>query len=146
MFDLRTEKMTTAAWRLPLRRDFSATEYKKQIVLVGGGSRVTLLDPVSGFGRELAPLPFAAAQASIALLGDELLMFGGDVAGRAHAGIYALSFTTNTWRHTGRFLTEAKGLSQVVPMDGGVAILGGERSLGTEEAPVATFEMFRKMK
>jgi hypothetical protein len=146
VFDLATEKLTLAPWRLPARREFSASEYKQQIVLAGGDSRVTLVDPASGYGRELAPLPFAMSQPSIEVLGDDLLVFGGVVRGQARAGIYALSFSKNTWRHTGRFLSEAKGFSQIVPWDGGVAILGGQRSRASDEAPLATFEMFRKMK
>jgi hypothetical protein len=146
VLDLLTEKLTIAPWRLAPRRGFSAIGLDDHIVVVGDDARVTLLDPTSGFGREFASLPFAMTQPSLGVLGDDLLVFGGVTGEKARAGIYALSFSKNTWRQTGRFLTEAKGLSQVVPFAGGLAILGGQRSLGTGEGPLATFELFRRLR
>ncbi len=140
IFDLRTEKMTLAPWRLPLRRGFSAIEHKNQIILVGGSHQVSMIDPLSGHSRELASLPFAIAHPSIEVLGDDLLVLGGMIGEEARSSVYALSFSKNTWRHTGRFLSEPKGLARVVPYEGGLAILGGR--LGSE-VTATTFETFR---
>jgi len=140
VFDLMTEKTSKVSWSLPLRHSYSAIEYNNQILLVGGMYQVTLVDPTSGFTRELSRLPFAISNPAVELLGEDLLVFGGTMTGQLSSGIYALNLAKNTWRHTGRFLTEAKDSSQVVPFDGGLAILGGLR-----EGPVATFEVWKKM-
>jgi hypothetical protein len=49
-----------------------------------------------------------------------------------------------TWRHTGRFLQETKGFSQVVPFQGGLAILGGHHYYSDRDEPVATVEFIGK--
>jgi hypothetical protein len=139
IFDLLTEKMTSAPWQLPPRREFSAIEYNNQIVLLGGSQQVTMIEPVSGHSRELARLPFAISKPSVEVLGDELLLFGGIVGGQLSSSIYALDLAKNTWRHTGRFLSEAKAFSQVVPHDGDLAILGGQ-----SEGAVSTFEVLTR--
>lgn len=163
VFDLATEKMTKANWQLPtpLRRAFSAVEYKNHLVLVGGLgvgashfellNNVTMIEPTSGYARELAPLPFATFAPAAEILGDDLMVFGGMFKMNATdydyvSHIYAMNLAKNNWRHTGRFLSEAKGFSQVVPYDGGLAILGGHRYLSNRDEPVATFEVFKKMK
>jgi hypothetical protein len=75
------------------------------------------------------------------LLGDDLLLFGGIVGGQVGSSIYALNLSKNTWRHTGRFLSETKAFSQVVPYDGGLAILGGHQN-----GAVGTFEVLKKVR
>lgn len=140
VFDLLTEKISKAPWSLPVRHSYSALEHNGQILLVGGMYQVTLIDPASGFTRELARLPFAISNPAVEVLGEDLLVFGGTLAGQLSSSVYALNLAKNSWRHTGRFLTEAKDSSQVVPFDGGLAILGGQSA-----APVATFEVWKKM-
>lgn len=162
VFDLTSEKFNVANWKLPapLRRAFSAFEYKNHLVLVGGLgvgathfellNNVTLIEPVSGYARELAPLPFATFAPAAEVVGDDLMVFGGMFkTGAADynyvSHIYAMNLNKNQWRHTGRFLSEAKGFSQVVPFDNGLAILGGHRTIENRDEPVATFEMLRKI-
>ncbi len=138
IFDLLTERMSQASWALPVRQNYTAIELNDQIVLVGGMYQVTMIDPTSGHTRDLARLPFAISNPAVEVLGDDLLLFGGSLAGQLSSSVYALNLSKNTWRHTGRFLSESKSLSQVVPHNGGLAILGGQ----TEQALVSTFEVF----
>ncbi len=161
VFDLATEKVSVNNWKmpLPLRRAFSAVEYQGNIILVGGLgqgashfellSNVTSIDPQSGFTTELSPLPFATFAPAAGVMNDELYVFGGmfktgpmDYEYVSH--IYALNLGKQSWRHTGRFLTETKGFSQVVPYMSGLAVIGGHHYLQDRDEPVSTFEFFMK--
>ncbi len=161
VFDLETEQITTAHWSLPLplRRAFSASVYQGQILLVGGLgvgashfellSQLTLIDPESGLARELPPLPFATFAPAAGVLGHELLVFGGmfktgNMEYEYVSHVYAFDLKKNEWRHTGRFLTENKGFSQVVPFEAGLAVIGGHHYIENRDEPVATVEIFRQ--
>lgn len=158
VFDLKTEKISTASFTmpLPLRRALSGIAYKGKILLIGGlgeGAthfelldRVTLIDPLSGTTQEWPRLPFATFAPAADILGDELLVFGGMFkTGPMYyeyvSHIYSLDLTTMIWGHTGRYLKETKGFSQVFPLDDQtLGILGGHHySLG-QDLPVSTFE------
>ncbi|MBY0516523.1 MAG: hypothetical protein K2P81_06420 [Bacteriovoracaceae bacterium] len=162
VFDLKTEKVSVARWQmpLPLRRAFSAVEYGGNIILVGGLgvgashfellNNITMIEPVSGYSRELSPLPFATFAPASGVMGDELFVFGGmfktgamDYEYVSH--IYAMDLKKETWRHTGRFLSENKGFSQVVPFEEGLAVIGGHHYLQDRDEPLATFEFFKKV-
>jgi N-acetylneuraminic acid mutarotase len=157
IFDLETEIITEARWQLPqpLRRAFTALEHEGNIILIGGlgvGSshfellnNVTLLDPQSGYTRELNPLPFSTFAPAAGILGNELLVFGGmfktgPMNYEYVSHIYGMNLKTEAWTHTGRYLVETKGFSQVVPFQNGLAILGGHRYFADRDEPVRTFE------
>lgn len=162
VFDLETETVTTAPFSMPmpLRRAFTGIEYKGQILLVGGlgqgashfdlVSKVTLMDPQTGIATELPELPFATFAPAAETIGDELFVFGGmfktgEMAYEYVSHIYGFNFSTNVWRHTGRYLKESKGFAQVFRMDERtIGILGGHRYYMNEDRPVNTFEIFRK--
>lgn len=162
VFDLKTETVSVAPYQmpLPLRRAFTGVEYKDQILLVGGLgvgsshfeliSNVTLMDPKTGIATELPKLPFATFAPAAETIGDELFVFGGmfktgDMNYEYVSHIYGFSFEDQTWRHTGRYLKESKGFSQVFKMDNRtIGILGGHRYYLNEDKPVNTFEIFRK--
>ena len=161
VFDLETEKVSRALWDLPLplRRAFTAVSYEGQILLIGGLgvgashfellNHVTRIDPVSGAATNLPPLPFATFAPAAGVLGNQLVIFGGmfktgpaDYEYVSH--VYALDLRENTWRHTGRYLSETKGFSQVVPFADGLAVIGGHRYVEDRDSPVATFEVFSR--
>ncbi|MEA9355087.1 hypothetical protein SHI21_02690 [Bacteriovorax sp. PP10] len=162
VFDLKTETVSVAPYQmpLPLRRAFTGVEYKDQILLVGGLgvgsshfeliSNVTLMDPKTGIATELPKLPFATFAPAAETIGDELFVFGGmfktgEMNYEYVSHIYGFSFEDQTWRHTGRYLKESKGFSQVFKMDNRtIGILGGHRYYLDEDRPVNTFEIFRK--
>lgn len=161
VFDMATEKVRVADWTLPapLRRAFTAVVHNDNIILVGGlgvGSShfeliasVTEINPVTGFMNEISTLPFATFAPAAGMLGEELMVFGGmfktgeqDYEYVSHA--YAMSMANLTWRHTGHFLQETKGFSQVVPFQGGLAVLGGHHYYVDRDSPVNTVEFFSK--
>jgi hypothetical protein len=162
IFDMETETVSTAPYSIPkpLRRALSAVVVGDEVILVGGlgvGSthfelldKVTAFNPVTGKAREWTPLPFPTFAPAIARVGDELLMMGGmhklkatDYEYLNH--IFHLNSPEGRWVHTGRYLEETKGFSQVLDMgQGELAILGGH-SYDTDEqdGPVSTFELLR---
>jgi hypothetical protein len=162
VFDLKTETVSVAPYQmpLPLRRAFTGVEYKDQILLVGGLgvgsshfeliSNVTLMDPKTGIATELPKLPFATFAPAAETIGDELFVFGGmfktgEMNYEYVSHIYGFNFEDQTWRHTGRYLKESKGFSQVFKMDNRtIGILGGHRYYLNEDKPVNSFEIFRK--
>lgn len=164
VFDLKTETVSVAPYQmpLPLRRAFTGVEYKDQILLVGGLgvgsshfeliSNVTLMDPKTGIVTELPKLPFATFAPAAETIGDELFVFGGmfktgDMNYEYVSHIYGFSFENQSWRHTGRYLKESKGFSQVFKMDNRtIGILGGHRYYLNEDRPVNTFELFKSSK
>ncbi len=164
VFDLKSEKITTLPWSMPapLRRAFTATSYNGKILLIGGLgqgsthfellSNVTEVDPLNGQTRELTALPFATFAPAAGVLNNKLLVFGGmfktgpeDYEYVSH--VYSLDLKANDkWAHTGRFLKETKGFSQVVRFHEGLAVLGGHHYYGDRDEPVSTFEMFLNSK
>lgn len=162
IFDFETNKVTVAPFKLPdpLRRAFSAVNYNNKIILVGGlgvGSshfellnNVTELDPENGTSRELKAMPFATFAPAAGVLGKDLFVFGGmfklgEMEYNYVPHIYSLDLPDNKWTHTGRYLTEAKGFSQVVNIsEKTLGILGGHSYQNDTDSPVSTFELFTK--
>lgn len=162
IFDLKTEKVETAKYTLPmpLRRALTGIEYKGKIVLVGGLGQgashfellntVTAIDPVDGKTQELTPLPFSTFAPAAEVLGNELMVFGGmfktgEMAYEYVAHIYAMDMAKQDWRHTGRYLKETKGFSQVFHLDEKtLGILGGHHYFEGNDSPVSTFETLSK--
>ena len=161
IFDLETERNQVASFTLPnpLRRAFSAVELNGKIILAGGigigSSHFELLDNVTelevntGTFKELAPLPFATFAPALGSVGNSLYLFGGmfklgelEYEYVNHA--FVLPDLAGKWTHTGRYLQESKGFSQVVDLGNStLGILGGHNYTGQSDAPVATFESFR---
>ncbi|HXH75893.1 MAG TPA: hypothetical protein VNJ08_13060 [Bacteriovoracaceae bacterium] len=161
IFDLKTEKLEVAAFKIPspVRRALTGIELNGEIVLVGGLgegashfellNKVTSINPVDGTSRELTPLPFETFAPAAEVLGNELFVFGGmfktgpmDYEYVAH--IYGLNLESKEWRHTGRYMKETKGFSQVFKVDEKtLGILGGHHYEQGEDRPVKTFETFR---
>jgi N-acetylneuraminic acid mutarotase len=161
IFDLETEMITSARWEipLPLRRAFTALENEGNIIMVGGLgvgashfellNNVTLIEPSSGFHKELPVLPYSTFAPAAGILGDELLVFGGMFkTGTMNyeyvSHIFAMNLSKQKWRHTGRYLSETKGFSQVTDFEEGLAIIGGHRSYAERDEPVTTFEFISR--
>lgn len=162
IFDLKTEKVEVAPYTLPmpLRRALTGIEYNGKIVLVGGLGQgashfellntVTAIDPVDGKTQELAPLPFSTFAPAAEVLGNELMVFGGmfktgPMAYEYVAHIYSMDMAKQNWRHTGRYLKETKGFSQVFHLDEKtLGILGGHHYFEGNDSPVSTFETISK--
>ncbi|MFP5387615.1 MAG: hypothetical protein ACLGHN_16180, partial [Bacteriovoracia bacterium] len=162
IFDLKTEKIELAPYKLPrpVRRALSATEYKGKILLIGGLgegashfellNKVTMIDPKDGSFKELAPLPFATFAPAAGVLKDELMVFGGmfktgPLNYEYVSHIYSLDLTQGEWKHTGRYVNETKGFSQVFPLPGNkLGILGGHHYFEGMDSPVSTFETISK--
>ncbi|MFL5786128.1 MAG: hypothetical protein ACJ76H_16030 [Bacteriovoracaceae bacterium] len=162
IFDLQTEKISIAPYQMPnpVRRALTGFEYKGKILLVGGigaGAdhfnliqKVTSIDPLTGDVKELPELPFATFAPAAQVIGDEMFVFGGmyKISEEIYeyvAHIYAINIETGKWRHTGRFLKETKGFSQVFPLsENTLGILGGHHYFEGYDSPVMTFETFTK--
>jgi hypothetical protein len=162
VFDLATEKAEVASFKipLPLRRALTGIEYNGKILLVGGLGEgashfellnsVTLIDPVTGNSDELAPLPFSTFAPAAEILGNELMVFGGmfktgAMAYEYVAHIYSMDLESKKWIHTGRYLKETKGFSQVFKLDDKtLGVLGGHHYLEGMDTPVSTFETISK--
>ena len=158
VFDLRTEKLEIASYKmpLPLRRALTGVEFKGKILLVGGIGEgashfdllnsVTAINPADGSSQNLPPLPFATFAPAAGKLKDELLVFGGmfktgPMNYEYVSHIYSLNLKSMQWRHTGRYLQETKGFSQIFPLDSGtLGILGGHHYFEGMDSPVSTFE------
>lgn len=162
IFDLKSEKIETASYKLPmpLRRALTGIEYKGKIVLVGGLgvgashfellNSVTAINTADGSSQELTPLPFSTFAPAAEVLNNELMVFGGmfktgPMAYEYVSHIYGMDMKTQNWRHTGRYLKETKGFSQVFHLDGKtLGILGGHHYFEGNDSPVSTFETLSK--
>jgi Tol biopolymer transport system component/N-acetylneuraminic acid mutarotase len=162
IFDLKNEKLNLAPFKLPspVRRALTGIEHEGKIVLVGGLgegashfellNRVTAIDPLSGKSEELTPLPFATFAPAAEIMKDELMVFGGmfktgPLNYEYVSHIYSMKLQEKKWRHTGRFLKETKGFSQVFPVSHDtLGILGGHHYFGGMDSPVSTFETISK--
>src|SRR5690606_19639471 len=106
--------------------------------------------PVDGTFKELPPLPFATFAPAAGFLKDELVVFGGmfktgDMNYEYVSHIYSMDMKKGQWKHTGRFVNETKGFSQVFPLDDKkLGILGGHHYFQGLDSPVSTFETFTK--
>lgn len=157
-FDLRTHSWLTLRAKLPTkRRAFSAFVRNGLIYLLGGisegGSHFSLsddftqYDPITGSFKELAKLPFGTFAPAAGRMSDYGLMFGGmfktgqwDYEYVPH--VYQFNFNTMKWSHSGQYVRENKGFSQVVNFDDCLGILGGHSYDGQTDAPLQTFEKF----
>ncbi len=162
IFDLKSETIAKANYELPApkRRALTGINLNGKIVLVGGlgeGAshfelldQVTAIDPISGKSKELTPLPFGTFAPAAEALGNELFVFGGmfktgEMAFEYVSHVYAQDLTKKEWRHTGRYLKETKGFSQVFKVDDStLGVLGGHRYFEGFDSPVRTFETFKK--
>lgn len=162
VFDLKTEKSQAASFKLPmpLRRALTGIEHNGKIVLVGGLGQgashfellnnVTAINPVDGSSREMQPLPFSTFAPAAEVLGNELMVFGGMFKTGPDSyeyvsHIYAMNLDDKKWRHTGRYLKETKGFSQVFHLDDKtLGILGGHHYFQGMDSPVSTFETLSK--
>ncbi len=161
IFDLETEQLKLADYKLPmpLRRALTGVDYQGKVLMVGGlgvGAshfellqNVTSFDPQTGVSTELKPLPFATFAPAAETLNDKLYVFGGmfktgEMNYEYVAHIYEMNLKSEAWRHTGRFLKETKGFSQVFKLNNStLGILGGHRYFEGFDSPVTTFETFK---
>lgn len=161
IFDLKTEKIELASFKvpLPLRRALTGIEHNGKMVLIGGLgqgashfdllSAVTSIDVQDGSVKELTPLPFATFAPAAEFVNNNLYVFGGmfktgEMNFEYVSHIYGLDLVQGKWEHTGRFLNETKGFSQVFKLDDKtLGILGGHRYFEGYDSPVPTFETFR---
>jgi hypothetical protein len=162
IFDLKTERVELASYKmpLPLRRALTGIELNGKIVLIAGLgvgashfellSNVTAINPLDGSSQELTPLPFATFAPAAEVLNNELMVFGGmfktgPMNYEYVSHVYALDLARPQWRHTGRYLKETKGFSQVFHVDEKtLGILGGHRYFEGQDSPVSTFETISK--
>lgn len=162
VFDLKSEKVEVAPYKLPapLRRALTGIEHEGKILLVGGLGEgashfellntVTSIDPATGKAEEFAPLPFSTFAPAAEILNDELMVFGGmfktgKMSYEYVAHIYSMDLQTKKWVHTGRYLKETKGFSQVFKVnEKTLGILGGHRYFEGLDSPVTTFETITK--
>jgi len=160
IFDITTNSFSTPKTKLPMkRRAFSGFVKDEKIYFVGGISEgadhftlmkeFMLFDPVSEEFKKLKDLPFATFAPAAESLGEKAYVFGGmfKMGTRSYEyvrHIYEYDFKANSWAHTGRYLNESKGFSQVVKWKGILGILGGHSYDGASDEPVKTFETFTK--
>lgn len=162
IFDLKTEKIELASFNIPnpVRRAFTGIAHRGKLILIGGLgegashfellNKVTEINPVDGSFKELAPLPFETFAPAAGVLGNELMVFGGmfktgELNYEYVAHIYSMNLNNKKWSHTGRYLKETKGFSQVIPLDSKtLGILGGHHYFEGMDSPVTTFETISK--
>lgn len=158
VFDLTTHKWSTLETRLPKkRRAFSGFAKNGKVYLVGGisegGSHFSLsddfteFDPSTGLFKEMPKLPFGTFAPAAGAIDNKAFMFGGMFKTGTFnyeyvPHIYQFDFQTNKWTHSGRYLNEYKGFSQVVKMNSCLGILGGHSYKNNTDSPVDTFEAF----
>ena len=159
VFDLKSRKWTTLDYHLPKkRRAFSAFLRENKIYLVGGisegGSHFSLLDDFTQFDPkaktfiELPKLPFATFAPAADSIANEAFVFGGMFKTGAWEyeyipHIYRFDFNLQKWSHTGRYLGQYKGFSQVVNLDENcLGIMGGHSYQSGNDRPLDSFEKF----
>jgi len=159
VFDLATETVSVEQDLLPkpLRRAFSGVVLGEEIILLGGlgkgATHFNLIDDVTSWNprtkkwNEFPRLPFATFAPAAGTIRGEIFVFGGmfktgEWSYEYVNHIFSLKKAKKSWLHTGRYLSETKAFSQVVPIDSGkLAVLGGHSYEGGD-APVPTFETF----
>jgi len=164
VFDLDhlTSSINKYSMPLPLRRAFSGFTLNNKIILAGGigeGAKqfklldqVTLFDPLTGQIEELAKLPYPTFAPAIYQIKNNLFLFGGMYETQkdeyeyvSHIYQLDLNHSISNWNHTGRFLQETKGFSQILPISNNeIGILGGHHYDISNDSPVSTFEIFIK--
>ncbi len=159
VFDFVTQKFSTLSEKLPVkRRAFSAFEKDGLIYLAGGISEgashfnlldhFTRFDPVTKTFKEMPALPFATFAPAAGALNNKAFIFGGmfklgDWNYEYISHIYEYDFNTQKWMHTGRYLKEEKGFSQVVRYNNSLGVLGGHSYQNNSDMPVDSFELFK---
>ncbi len=161
VFDLETQTFSTLKERLPLkRRAFTGVvdEQNRKIHLIGGISesgshfsllkQVTILDLSTYSFSELTELPFATFAPAAGLLNGKIFVFGGMFKTGKWSyeyvpHIYEYDLKKASWNHTGRYVNEAKGFSQVINYNDQLGILGGHTYLEDRDTPLSTFEIFK---
>lgn len=157
-YDLKTNTWLIMRAKLPTkRRAFSAFVRNGLIYLLGGisegGSHFSLsddftqYDPITGVFKELPKLPFGTFAPAAGRISDYGVMFGGMFkTGQWNyeyvPHVYQFNFNKMKWSHSGRFLQEYKGFSQVVNFEDCLGVLGGHSYDGQTDAPLKTFEKF----
>jgi Tol biopolymer transport system component/N-acetylneuraminic acid mutarotase len=162
VFDLLTEKIEVAPFKmpLPLRRALTGIDHDGKILLIGGLgegashfellNKVTAINPQDGSSQELTPLPFATFAPAAGILKNELMVFGGmfktgPMNYEYVSHVYSMNMKDALWRHTGRYLKETKGFSQVFNLnETTLGVLGGHHYLEGMDSPVSTFETITK--
>jgi N-acetylneuraminic acid mutarotase len=158
VFDSKTESWSTLKVKLPKkRRAFSAFVKNGKIYLTGGisegGSHFALLDDFTQFDpatnkfTEFPKLPFATFAPAAGVIANEAYVFGGmfklgkwEYEYIPH--VYRFDFKTRLWSHTGRYLNEYKGFSQVIKLKKCLGVLGGHTYQNNTDRPTDTFERF----
>lgn len=157
VYDISLNTWTTLSTKLPVkRRAFSSFVKDQMIYLVGGisegGSQFSLSDAFTKFDpknnqfSEMPKLPFGTFAPATGAIGNEGFMFGGmfklgkfDYEYVPH--IYKYDFKRGRWIHTGRYMSENKGFSQVLNIGNKcLGILGGHSYASGVDKPVNTFE------
>ena len=108
----------------------------------------TRFDPVTKTFKEMTPLPFATFAPAAGTLNNKAFIFGGmfKLGGWNYeyvSHIYEYDFDTQKWKHTGRYLKEEKGFSQVVKYNNSLGVLGGHSYQNNSDMPVESFELFK---
>ncbi|MBC87361.1 MAG: hypothetical protein CL677_09310 [Bdellovibrionaceae bacterium] len=160
-FDLNTQQARHADFSMPqpLRRAFTATVKDSSIYIGGGitqgGSHFNVLDEIWSIDplehtqwTQRASLPFANFAPAMMSLKGELYMFGGmkfSEHGYKYVNdIFKMNSSSQTWEHTGRYLSERKGFVQPVLLNPDTAgLLGGHTYDYQADGPVSTFESFK---
>ena len=158
LYSLKTGRWYVLKAKLPKkRRAFNHFVKNGMVYLLGGisegGSHFSLsrdftqFDPVTRGFKEMPKLPFGTFAPASGAIGDFGYLFGGMFkTGQFNyeyvPHIYEFDFNKSKWSHTGRYLKEYKGFSQVVDLQGCLGILGGHSYDGQTDEPVKTFEKF----
>jgi hypothetical protein len=140
VFNLAQENLMRTRWVVPtqLAGELHALSYQESLLLFSANNFV-VLDPQTGFTRELATPPFDVESAGLAVVEDELIAIGGMKPNSAMSKhIYVFDLMTKSWRHSGRYLLEGRANPEVVNFDEGIMILGGDEE--RERQTVETFQ------
>ena len=162
VFDLKTQSFSRLPVDLkaPLRRAFTAIAYQDKILLLGGlgegASHFTLLNHFSVLDskslewQEWPELAFGTFAPGAGIINDEVFVFGGmfktgNMEYEYVSHIYAYHIPSKKWRHSGRYVSETKGFSQVLNVsESELMVLGGHHYSQNEDRPVLTCESFRR--